>query len=105
MRSTLSMLTTLTIRIGYGHFFPILPLFGPAPVYQGPGKIIVYGGIPQHSRARAAAAEQKPRWTIHELIERLGHRGVLATPLGEEFDLGDEQGGRRRDFKGTVASR
>jgi LGFP repeat len=35
----------------------------------------------------------------------LGHRGVLATPIGEEFELGDKRGGRRRDFKGTIASR
>jgi hypothetical protein len=88
-----------------GHFFPVGPPFGPAPVYQAPGKIIVYGALPQHSLAKVGATEQTPRWTIRELVERLGHRGVLARPLGEEFELGDERGGRRRDFKGTVTSR
>jgi hypothetical protein len=86
-----------------GHFFPVGPPFGPAPVYQGPGKIVVYGALPQHSLARVGATEQTPRWTIRELVERLGHRGVLTRPLGEEFELGDERGGRRRDFEGTVA--
>jgi hypothetical protein len=60
--------------------------------------------LPHQGSARVAATEQTPRWTIRELIERLGHRGVLATPLGEEIELTDERGGRRRDFMGTVTS-
>jgi hypothetical protein len=83
-----------------GHFLPVAPPKGPAPLYRGPGKIIVYGWIP----ARVGTPERTPRLTIRELIEYLGHRGVLARPLGEEIELADERGGRRRDFMGTVTS-
>ncbi|MBD2895319.1 hypothetical protein amrb99_42540 [Actinomadura sp. RB99] len=87
-----------------GHFFPVLPPFGPAPLYRGPGKVVVYGTLPPHAAAKVATAERTPRWTIDELIGRLGRRGVLATPLGEEVELSDGRCGRRRDFMGTVAS-
>jgi hypothetical protein len=88
-----------------GHLFPIGLPSGPAPVERAPGKIIVYGLTPHHAQATVGASVRKPRWSISELLERLGHRGVLATPLGDEFELGDQRGGRRRDFMGAVTSR
>ncbi|MBV9328988.1 MAG: hypothetical protein JO352_35210 [Chloroflexi bacterium] len=88
-----------------GHFFPPSPPFGPAPIYQGSGKIIVYGMLTHGVPLGIAAAAPPTRLTIGELVERLGHRGVLATPLGPEVELADARGGWRRDFMGTVITR
>jgi hypothetical protein len=110
--------------IADGHVFrPVFAQYsyidheGPngAPARVGPGKVIVYGlrhqrlgRPPQHLREWRRwrrGGDPAPRWTIAELHRLLGASGVLAEALGEETELGDERGGKRRDFRGTVSSR
>jgi hypothetical protein len=84
---------------------------GSAPSVLGPGKVIVYGllnaphsGTSQHHWGSwRGGRDPEPRFSISEKWQRHGGSGALAHPVGEEIELGDTRGGRRRDFEGWVA--
>jgi hypothetical protein len=85
----------------------------PAPTPLSQGKVVVYGLSDQGHMASRLQAQPRHlgggwdparRYTIRELLARLGGAGVLAMPLGEEVELRDERRGRRQDFTGTISS-
>jgi hypothetical protein len=86
---------------------------GAAPTMLAPGKVIVYGlahrrPLPKPWRMWRrwwGGGDPAPRFTIEERWRMHGGSGALTDALGEEMELADSRGGRRRDFAGWVGTR
>jgi hypothetical protein len=89
---------------------------GAAPTMIAPGKIIVYGllagthrpgqpGLPLQWRRWRGGEDPTPQFIIEQRWKMHGGVGALTQPVGDEMALGDAQGGRRRDFAGSVNPR
>src|SRR5262249_42689708 len=76
-----------------------------------PGKVIVYGLLsartPPPRPAAAAPVGLPPRepasLAIHDLhLSHGGPHGPLGRPVGDEYQIGDTNGGRYRNYRSTV---
>ena len=85
----------------------------PAPRRLGQGKVVVYGlakdALDEQTsdmQAKRPAARRYPARpaTIADLRAAFGGSGLLATPLDDEIAVGDERGGRRQEFIGTIST-